>query len=141
MVNVRWVDESPEKWEECYDEIKKDYVDRVISTEEIMEKYDLTSHRWAELSKRIRNETGFIRKKGTKYGNRRARCYAFAKYYIFRRGRWEVYKCLDGKTMYFGVYSSEGEARLVVEKLKEVNWDKAQLGKIQEEVALMMEEC
>lgn len=140
MVTVRIVENHLMSDEE-YRQIKKDYLDMVISTDEIMEKYDLTSHKWAELSKRIRDETGFIRKKGTKYGNRRARCYAFAKYYIFRRGRWEVYKCLDGKTRYFGAYSSEDEARLVVEKLKEANWDKSQLVKIQEEVAVMMEEC
>lgn len=56
------------------------------------------------------------------------------KNYTRSGGRFYVYKNIDGEKILFGGYPSEDIAKQIVVKLKECNWDKKQLPKIQKEV-------
>lgn len=56
------------------------------------------------------------------------------KYYHRSRKLWKVVKFIDGKDIFFGAYSNEWEAMMVVEELKKVDWDKSKLREIQNRV-------
>jgi hypothetical protein len=51
------------------------------------------------------------------------------KYYIYNKedGTYTVQKNIKGKNIYFGRYETEDEAKMIVEELKKVNWNKNRL--------------
>lgn len=53
------------------------------------------------------------------------------KFYHFdkQRGKYRVHKVKKGVYMSFGFYETEEEAKIVVEELKKVGWDKSKLDK------------
>lgn len=120
MVNVR-ISDGAYFTEEDYEAFKKDYINSPATVKSLMKKHGLTEGTKARLVKRIIDETGFRR---NTHGVRESR------HYYLRNGRYYVKKSINGSTVEFGSYSSEDEARLVVEKLKEIGWDKSQWLKI-----------
>jgi transcriptional regulator with XRE-family HTH domain len=56
------------------------------------------------------------------------------KYYVKNKDKFTVFKSINNKNRYFGSYDSEDEAKKVVSKLKETNWDERKLESIKLEV-------
>lgn len=51
------------------------------------------------------------------------------KYYYHDKNtdNYRIYKCIDGKSQYFGTYETESKVKKVVELLKQNNWDRSAL--------------
>lgn len=120
MVNVK-ITNGDYFTEEDYEAFKEDYINSPATVKSLMKKHGLTEGTKARLVKRIVKETEYRR---STHSNRESR------HYYFYGGKYHVRKYIDGSPVEFGMYESEDEARLVVEKLKESDWDKSQWLKI-----------
>ena len=70
-------------------------------------------------------------KENHKQGARKRWKYQIPKHYNNTRcNTWMVTKWIDGRQRYFGTYKTEEDAKFVVQKLRECEWDKKQLSKI-----------
>lgn len=102
-----------------YEEFKKDYSNSSLLKEEIRKKYDLRPSDFKDLVKKCEDE-GVIRERPRKkhiFKN-------FSKYYYKTKKGYVVTKYVGNKSVYYGQYKYEEDAKKIVEWLKEHNWDK-----------------
>lgn len=103
-----------------YEEIKQEYMDELISVEDIKQKYDLGQGRWKSIRKQIFEETGYKR---TSHNRKKRKVRRFNNVYMTRNGSWQVTHVKDGKTSYFGTYKDRNDALEVATFLRDNNWD------------------
>jgi len=103
-----------------YDEFVELYNDYSIDVQKIKQK--IGSNSYLKLRKEALNK-GDIKQRP--YNIKRVN----HKHYHFDKsmGKFRVRKVKNGKYMSFGFYDTEREAKQVVERLKEVDWDKTKL--------------
>lgn len=111
--------------------LKKDWMDRTITVKQLLKKYSISHVDFYEsIHDRLIEDTGFRRRspdvvRKPKQGT---------KYYYYENGKYAVMKVIDGKRHRYGKYDTELSAKMVVSKLKEVDWDKEELSRILSEL-------
>ena len=100
-----------------YEKIKEDYYNSDILVREIMAKYQLSKGDWKRIREQIKKEGLPLKTSYNRLGT--------GKYYYYdkKRGDWKVQRHFKRKTVFFGYYSSEEEAKERVEELKRNGWD------------------
>lgn len=127
-VNFTVVERSSTEIFELYDKIKQDVIDG-LKIKDICEKYKITDSRWLKFRKQLIKD-GLIESSSKSRKN--------GKFYYYNKQakKYFVVKSINKKKIWFGAYKREEDAKSVVEKLKECDWDKSQMPKILEELGI-----
>lgn len=98
--------------EDVYDDVKNEYLNTNIPSEEIRTKYGLSHCDWRYINRRIKKEEGI--------GSRPS---INAKYYYPNYGQFQIEKKIKGKTYHFGCVPTESIAKKIVALCKGCEWD------------------
>lgn len=112
--------------EDTYKVFKKDYMTNEIGSWDLIEKYGFSRTEYNTYCGVVYERTGFKRPPARKKPQN--------FYYDKTNKRYVVYKRINGKVTYYGYYKHKGNAKKIVERLREIDWDKNQLKKIQEDL-------
>lgn len=140
-VHFRIVENMEDSTESIYSSFKEDYLNQDITVSTIKEKYNLGQKQYKKLLDKVYLDTGF--KRSNHYGWRKTnkvRKQQGTPQYLRRRitknGKPHFYiqKTTDKITSYYGIYDDMDTALKVVNRLKEVDWDKSELDNIRMEI-------
>jgi len=117
-VNFRIVEYVPPVVD--YEEFKEDFLNPMITVEELKEKYNLGRSEWNHYRSRVLEDTGLSRKPSTRMG-----VHPTANYeYIQKIGDgYVISKTIGVNTRYYGRYTDYDTAKMVRDKLIESGWD------------------
>ena len=103
-----------------YDDFKTDYLNPLITVNEICSKYNLSNSNYKHLRKRVREETG-IEIKPNYY--HKSGFFDNPNKYIQKQGnRYVIIKTINRKKTYFGGFKRIEDARRKRDELIENNW-------------------
>ena len=132
------VENVPEFTNKVYAEFVNLYNSGVM-VKKIYKRLDLTPKRYCKLRQKALDNGDIVDRRGLneyKAYNKANRRETVKNYYYTGKNSFTVRKVVDGNQIYFGSYKKESDAKLVVEKLKQVNWDKNELNRIRAEVLM-----
>lgn len=136
MVNFRVVDGVYEEYDSLlYEQFIRLYNDESVTVQGIRDLLNMNSKKFTKYRRKaleenhIRPRKQHTIKKKKKQG-RQIKNYTFNPHI----NKWQVKKGKKYKTETYGAYESEEIAEKIVEKLRECNWNKNYLKKIQKEV-------
>lgn len=137
-IDFKIVENVPEFTNKVYSEFVNLYNSGVM-VKKIYKRLDLTPKRYCKLRQKALDNGDIVDRRGLneyKAYNKANRRETVKNYYYNGKNSFTVRKVVDGNQIYFGSYKKESDAKLVVEKLKQVNWDKNELNRIRAEVLM-----
>ena len=137
-IDFKIVENVPEFTNKVYSEFVNLYNSGVM-VKKIYKRLDLTPKRYCKLRRKALDNGDIVDRRGLneyKAYNKANRRETVKYYYYTGKNSFTVRKVVDGNQIYFGSYKKESDAKLVVEKLKQVNWDKNELNRIRAEVLM-----
>lgn len=138
IMKFNLIEGDPEDYWEKYEQFIKLYNNNEIKVTEIKKQLNLTNGEYRRYRRHAIKENRLdIDTRNPNYQSlvgRPKKQKPPVKNYSRSGGRFYVSKNINGERISFGGYSSERIAKQIVSKLKECNWDKTQLHRIQKEV-------
>lgn len=107
-----------------FEELIDDYLNPMMTIEEICKKHDISRKKYYSCKKRIVEETGVSTKPSLLSGRLRNFVNEMHIYKIELSGKYRIVKEIDKKTQYFGDYDSMEIAKEVRELLIAHDWDR-----------------
>ena len=129
------ISDSERNYEDCYEDFRRDYLNPLISIDDLLEKYSIPKYQYREWSSKIKAEEGLSRKpiytqsvnkvgvEGIRENQniyRLAECYGISKFF-------------NGERKYFGKYPDLKTAKKVRNILYENDWDTSLIPSLMEE--------
>lgn len=137
-IDFKIVEDAPEFTNEVYNEFVNLYNSDVM-VKNIYKQLDLTPKKYCKLRRKALDNGDIVDRRGLKEYkayNKPFRRGQVKNYYCNGVNSFVVRKVVDGNQIYFGSYKTESDAKQIVEKLKQVNWDKNELNRIRDEVLI-----
>lgn len=133
FMNFKVVEGELDTYWDNYEKFIELYNENSIPVKKIKEDLELSPKKYMRYRERAieENRLNFDTRQPIYTRKNNMGCYYKPKYYSkTKEGRFKVFKMLNGKSVNYGTYSSEDEAKMVVGELKKLDWDKKQLGNI-----------
>lgn len=122
-----------------YEDFKKDYMNTSLKVDIIKATYNLSDKQYKRLIDKVYLNTGFRRRNPQKHvpkKNINPPQYYGVLLDIKGNPTYQVQKSIKGNTIYFGCYHDKKVAELIIQKLKECNWNKSELPRIRKELGV-----
>ena len=139
-MNFNIIEGEPEDYWDDYEEFIELYNANELRVTEIRDKLQLSQNKYRRYREHAfkENRLEFDKRNPNirKQRGRRPMKKLHPKYYYKEGKQYYVRKRVNGEFVYYGAYASQGIAEEVVKKLKECNWNKKELSRIQKELGV-----